>query len=675
MKNILLVIVLVSFISEMNAQDFKFGKVSKQELQETFYPLDSAANAAYLYKKRNTTFRYVQDKGFMVETEIQERIKIYNSEGFDWGTLEIDLYQSGGDDEKVSGLKAITYSLKNGKIIKTNLEKNDIFSEERNKYWKEKKFTMPNLSDGCVVEWKYKLTSPFRTIDDIQFQYEIPVKKTVVSIGIPEYYVYKKKAKGYIFVTPKTEKKRGQITINSKDRSGGEGNQGVVRTSFSQHKIDYSILKDSYDLDNVPALIEEPYVNNIENYLTGMEYELTSVKWPNEPIKYYSNTWEDVTKTIYRDSDFSNQIYKSNHFDDDLEAILSTAKTDSDKLVLIFDFVKQKIKWNNFYGYTSDNGTRKAYKEGVGNAADINLNLVSMLNYAGLKANPVLVSTRSNGMPIFPTISGFNFVIAGVEMGNGVVLLDATSEYSSPNIMPLRNLNWKGRMISENGSSAEIDLIPTKHSGTSASIMININEDGEVEGFFRKSYTNLEALKYRNKYANVKDEDIVIKIENENNGVEIDDFKIINKKDSYKPVTESCKFYSEDMLDVVGNKMYIKPLLFNSLGSNPFKLDKRDYPIDYGTPILEKNTIQITIPDGYKVTSFPENFGIGLSDNYGVYIFKVSVNGNKLSVQSQLKINSAIIPSQNYAELKDFYSQIVNKNAEFIVLEKTITTL
>ena len=670
MKKSLLVILFVSFGINSYAQDYKFGKVSKEELKETVYPQDSSANAAYLYSKRNTSFKYIQGQGFSVETEIHERIKIYNSEGFDWGTVEISLFQSGGNDEKVTGLKATTYTLEDGKIIETDLDKHDVFLEEKNKYWKENKFTMPNLSDGCVVEWTYKIKSPFSSIDDVQFQHEIPVKKSIVSIEIPEYYIYNKRTKGYLPITPKVETGNGEIRLNFKERTGGS--YTPVSTSYTQEKIGYRTKTDVYDLKDIPALIEEPYSNNIENYLSGIEYELTAINWPDEPIKYYSKTWEDVTKTIYSDSDFSSQISKTNHFDQDLNTILSGAKTDSEKLVLIFEFVKQKIKWNKIYGYSTDLGTSKAYKDGVGNDADINLNLISMLDYAGLKAYPVLVSTRSNGMPLFPTVSGFNFVIAAVKINGSFVLLDATNQYSTPNILPLRDLNWKGRVISDHGVSEEIDLTPTTHSGTISQIMISINEDTEVEGVFRKTYTNLSALNYRNEYGSVKDEDIVTKIEN--NGIEIDDFRIDHKKDCYKPLVESGKFYSESMLDVVGNKIYVKPLLFNSLTENPFKLDKREYPVDFGVPMSEKNSIQITIPEGYTVVSYPEAIGIGLPNEYGVYIFKISIKGNMVQVVSQLEINSAIIPQQDYGPLKEFFNQIVAKNTELIVLEKKTGT-
>ena len=45
-----------------------------------------------------------------------------------------------------------------------------------------------------------------------------------------------------------------------------------------------------------------------------------------------------------------------------------------------------------------------------------------MLNKAGFKASPVILSTRSNGIPIFPTIDGFNYVIAAIEIENDFVL-------------------------------------------------------------------------------------------------------------------------------------------------------------------------------------------------------------------------------------------------------------
>ena len=203
MKKILIAMVLTLMANEIIAQDYKYGKVSKDELLEKFYPLDSSVNAAVLYNNRKTYFEYQANEGFMVITEIHERIKIYNKEGFDWATKKIDYYHVLTTREKIINLKATTYTFDGNKIVETDLGKKEVFDQETNKFWSQQKFTMPNIKEGCVLEWSYKIVSPFKRIDDLQFQYEIPIKKIEAKMEIPEYFVYNKRFKGYYPVASK----------------------------------------------------------------------------------------------------------------------------------------------------------------------------------------------------------------------------------------------------------------------------------------------------------------------------------------------------------------------------------------------------------------------------------------------------------------------------------------
>lgn len=671
MKKILIAMVLTLMANEIIAQDYKYGKISKEELEEKYYPLDSSVNAAVLYKNRKTNFEYKQNEGFNVITEIHERIKIYNKEGFEWATKKIDYYNASTNREKIINLKATTYIFEGNKIVETDLGKKEVFDQETNKYWSQQKFTMPALKEGCVLEWTYKIISPFKRIDDLQFQYEIPVKKIEAKIEIPEYFVYNKRFKGYYPVSVNTESKNRSIILTNKSREGVESSRNLtVKTSVTQSKIDYISKIESYDIVNVPALIEEAYVSNLDNYKTAVQYEYSELHWPNEPIKYYSNTWDEVAKTIYTEYDFKSELNQSNHYSDDLAVVLASSSTDSEKITGIFELVKNKIKWNKYNGITKFNGTKKAYKEGVGNVADINLNLVSMLIKAGLKASPVILSTRSNGIPIFPTIDGFNYVIAAVEIENDFILLDATEEYSAPNVLPLRDLNWQGRIVRENGSSSWVNLIPTKLSETNSSMSIVFSDAGTIEGVKRTQYTNLNALNYRDNYAKMKDDDVILKVEEDNGKIEISDFRITNKSEIYKPIIETFKFSSDDLLDKIGNKIYFKPLFFDAMTKNPFKLEERDYPIDFDTPFIKDNKVGIKIPAGYVVESVPENLAIGLRDNFGVYKYIIKIEADMINIYSTLQINTAIFPAANYDEIKDFYKMIVNKNLEQIVLKK-----
>src|SRR5690606_35624861 len=175
MKNFTLLLLITTFLNFAYSQDFKFGKVSKEELQEKFNPLDSSAPATILYRDHKVYFNYVQSKGFEVITEVHERIKIYNEEGFQYATEQILLYKSGSDREKISKIKGVTYNIIDDKIIEDKLGKEAIFNNEYSKYRDEVKLTMPNIKEGTVIEYSYTIHSPFNNIDEIHLQFGIPV--------------------------------------------------------------------------------------------------------------------------------------------------------------------------------------------------------------------------------------------------------------------------------------------------------------------------------------------------------------------------------------------------------------------------------------------------------------------------------------------------------------------
>src|SRR6187431_274536 len=101
MKNFTYLLLLILFCSNVNAQEFKLGKVSIAELEQKVHPKDTAAIAAILFKKGQTRFEYSQTEGFKVVTEVSMRIKIYNKKGYDWANEEIH-FVSGSTSYKES---------------------------------------------------------------------------------------------------------------------------------------------------------------------------------------------------------------------------------------------------------------------------------------------------------------------------------------------------------------------------------------------------------------------------------------------------------------------------------------------------------------------------------------------------------------------------------------------
>ena len=652
------------------AQNYDFGKVSKEELEEKFNPLDSSASATYLYKQRKTYIQYSQTFGFQLITEIQERVKIYNQEGFDYATVEKYLYKSGSDKEELNGLRGNTYNLVNGKIEDTKLQKDGIFNSEYNKYNNLSKFTMPNIKEGSVIEYKYTIVSPFVTkVDDFVFQHAIPVKKIDAYFETPEYFSYKINTKGYYPVTPIHEAKSGRITTTTKERGVIPNKNGF--TSYSSSSLDYISNKTIYDLSNVPALKEEPFVNNIDNYRSAISYELSYTKFPQAAVKNYATTWEDVVRTIYESSSFGDELNKTGYFEDDVDAILSSVSDPLMRVSSIFNLVKSKVKWNGYYGKFCDDGVRKAYKDQVGNVAEINIMLTSMLRYAGLNANPVLVSTRQNGIPLFPTIDGYNYVISCVETDQGIILMDATNRYSTPNMLPIRALNWEGRIVRKDKSSTTIGLYPNAKSQETVLAMMNLNESGKLEGQLRSTATVYEAMAFRENYMETDKDQFLENLENKYNGMEISEFDVKDVEDLSKPVIESYKFTLENQADVINGKIYFSPLFFLKQSENPFKLDNREFPVDFGYSRASSYRLIINLPEGYQVESLPEQIVYQLPDNLGTYSYIIdNTQKNVIQISISNEINTPIVSPVHYEAIKAYFSGLVDKESEQIVLTK-----
>lgn len=657
---IALVILNIAF-----AQNFKFGKVSKEELQEKFNPQDSSASACYLYKFRKTEYVY-KDKVFVVQTIIHERLKIYNKEGFDYATKSINLYKNNSNKETVNGLKAYTYNIIEGKIEETKLRNDGIFDSELQMSLNQKKFTMPNIKEGCIIEYRYTIESPFsQNIDEFVFQHDIPIKKLEAKFEVPEYYNFKSKTKGYLKINRSETSKNEMITVKSKSHQL----QGGVIEKY-ENDLEYKVNIESYSMTNIPALNEEPYVNSINNYRSSLKHELSYTKFPNSQLKYYSTTWDDVVKTIYENSSFGNELKKTNYFEDDINAIINGVTEPMKKANLIFNFLKSKVKWNEYYGKYTNKGVKKAYKNQTGNVAEINLMLTAMLRYAGLNANPVLVSTRENGFPLFPTREGYNYIVSVLELENDVVLFDATSKFSSPNVLPYRALNWEGRIIRENGSTALVNLYPKKIAKNTMFLNINLDEDGVTNGLIRNVYTNHKGLNFRESYITKNKDEYNRNLENKLGGIKITDFEVKNELELAKPITSTFKFTAEDQYETIDDKIYINPLFFFTTKENPFKLDEREFPVDFGYPSKTTYRVNIKLPSDYIVEFLPEPISIKLPDGLGAFSYNLSSTNNGIQLVTIQSINTPIVASLYYKSLKEYFKQIVNKENEIIILVK-----
>lgn len=653
----------------INAQNYKFGKVSKEEVEAKVHPINPNANASVLFRQENIYYNFDDDNGFTLITEVHERIKIYNQEGFDWATKEIGLYISGYDDEKINGIRGETYYIENGKLVSQKLDKEGIFEEESNKFRKKTKLTMPAITEGCVIEYKYTKVSPFiYSIDKIPLQYTIPIDKIEVKVNIPEYFTFKKHSnpKSQLHFKVEESGKRKSYTRDNIVRSSGT----VISHSRSKSKLEYQEKIYSIEKENIPALKDEEFVDYLKNYAASLNMELLYTKFPSGAIENYTESWEDVADKIYKHENFGKELEKTKYFKEDIDELLSGITMPEDKLNAVFNFVKSKVKWNDYIGYYADNGVKEAYSEGSGNIADINLMLTSMLKYAGLNATPVLLSTKDNGIPIYPTRSGFNYVVSSVILKDKTILLDASQKYNIPGMLPDHAQNWLGRIIKKDGTSEWVELMTDKVSKYRTILKIQIEEDLLIKGKVTNIFDGYYARDYREHYKSLNEEGYIRDLEEDKGDIVISNIETKNAEVLNKSIRESYDFDLSNGVDKIGENIYLKPLFFLSRESNPFKSDDRTYPIFFKHPSKVSNTVYVKIPESYEIESLPKSEMFTINNDGAIFKLIVSANGAYLKIDSELQTNTVLYLPNEYDTLKEFYDQIVRKNSETIVLKK-----
>jgi hypothetical protein len=662
-----LIIALLFFVATYSQVKYELGKVTTAELEEKTHPKDSSAVAAFLFNKGKTYFNYKQGDGFFVYTEVEVKIKIYKKEGYDWANKSVAFYVEGNSDESVTFSKAFTYNLVNGKIEKTKLKSESEFVEKTNKYYSQKKIVMPNVKEGSIIEYMYLIKSPFITnLPTWEFQKDIPVNHSEFSFNTPEYFTYKPIQKGFYNPEYKSGYHNETITFTNVDRSAIYSGSA----SRTTQDVTFEVSENNFVIDNVPALVEEDFVNNINNYRSLVSYEHVATRYPNSTATVNALDWDGVVKTIYNYDNFGPELAKSGYFESDIKTLMAGLTTQEEKIVAILNFVKSKVKWNGMNGYSCNEGVKNAYKTNTGNTAEINLMLTAMLRYAGISANPVLVSTRANGIAYFPIRTAFNYVIAAVEIQDGLILLDATEKYSYLNILPVRDINWFGRIIRENGTSAEVDLMPKLVAKEAVNMSLVINGDGTVQGKIKSQLSNHLALSFRQSKLSLTKDAYLENLENKNNNIDISEYVRENETDLSKPIVENYTFSNSKDIDVINDKIYISPMLFLATNKNPFTKETREYPIDFGYPVESKYYISITIPEGYAVESLPKALSLSTGENVGSFKYIIGNTDRNIQIVVSESLMTPIVQSDFYPVLKDFFKQMVEKENEKIVLKK-----
>jgi len=663
LRNILLSGALfISILVCAQKPSMKYGKIDPALLSMKQYDADTSAGALILGDIGDISYNYDEKTGFTVELVRHVRIKVFNSKGFHTANFKIPYYTSGDLKEKVSRIKATAYNLDAGnKMVETDIDKANIFTEEISSKERSQNFSVPNVKNGTVFEVEYHIISDIIwEIRTWEFQSTVPSLFNELRVSIPEYFIFKTLMKGYLTPVVSDITNDTQTIFITND----DGSKSPILCNNLTKKLKFV---------NIPALKEEPYMNAISNYISSIEFEIASVNLPYTK-KDYTTTWEKISYNLWNDDDFGTQLKRNCPIKEEAD-LLKTAYTDpKERMIKAFELIRNSMTFNDRYGIYITKTLRKAWEEKKGKASDINLLLVSLLNELGIEADPVILSTRKNGIihPAQIMLSKFNYVIAEARIGTDKYLLDATDKKLSFNMLPERCLNGKGRRITQISDLNDwVPLSVNQQNERLLYMQTTVKPDGNISGDFNLmetmyfAYNRAILIKDEN-----SDEEYITEFESETNGLQINEFTIENIDDRSQPLV--MKYKADYLLSdgSIKDIIYMNPTLGEGIATNPFTTEIREFPVDFILPWSSKIINTITIPDGYTIAEMPKNAVISLPDQLGNYRYTIGATGNQIQLMCVVNIRASQIISANYPDIREFYSRIVAKNAEMVVLKK-----
>ena len=647
MKKIFLLLLLSSSI--LVAQKSKSSKMKQTNLEEikmTIYDKDSTATAVVLYEHAN---RYPDKENDEIpRTDYYYRIKILNKASFDLADISINLYK----EQKIKDIRAVTYNInENGTVSTTYLSDKNIFTTKERDTWTVKTFTLPNIKEGSVIEYKYSILSPYLSINDWYFQSDIPKIKSEFDASILGNYNYNIRIIGYLPL----DKNEPSIDKRCVIVDGvGEGACAVY----------------SYGMNDIPAFKEEDHMLSRKNYISRISFDLNSTTTYRGIVTDLTTTWKKADKTL-KDRFFNNQTSKKSFFKKNIpENILSTENT-LDRANKVFNFIKNHYTWNSNYWTNEDVKVKKAFNEKTGDVGEINISLYNSLKAANIDANLVVLSTRANGIPtkLYPIIYDYNYVIVQTVIDNKTYYLDATDKFHPFGQVPVRTLNGEARVINFKEKSLWVKLKPKYRSSTNISAKLSLDEEATFTGNLIIRRGGYYASAQRKKISLLSEDNYLEDFEDENENIEVDDYNVENIDDLKKTINENFTIRL-NMDESLGNKIRINPFLFDRIKQNPFKLKERSYPVDFAYSRISNNFLSLEIPENYSIVKLPEDKAISLPNNGGNFILKTKKKGNNINIITRLKIAKEHYSVEEYYALKEFYKQIIISESGYIILEK-----
>lgn len=613
----------------------EFGQFLASEKELKVCEFDPEAEAVIIFDKAESN----HNDEYNLITKRRLRIKILKQKGIQLADVSL-YYYSKDEFEFISDINAVVFNRDaSGHEETKELDKNTIFDARVSEFWSEKKFALPGVRVGSIIEYEYTVNSKnYNGLQDWYFQNELPVMLSSYRLVV---------LPNHEFAYNVSKSDQLPITVKN-DRTDG------------------STL---FEMKNIAALRQEPFMDARKDYLQKVEFQLSGYAGRMGGRTKYMTTWAELTRELMSNQNFGGQLNRNVQADE----LLASAKAVSspyEKMKMIYKYVQHHIFSKGNKTIYVQEGVKEAWKKKIGNSAEINLLLINLLKSADLDVYPLLVSERNHGKVKegYPFLDQFNNVLAWVEIHDQKYILDASSSYTPPEMIPPAIVNTKAFIVDRKRGGI-VNLEDKKRQERNKTVInAKVDEEGMVRGeVLTRSY---DYAKLHRKASLQKSKETLLSDYFTDGYTELktENFKVSNEDNDTLALEQ--KFDFSIPLNSSGEYRMLNLNLFTGFRSNPFISDIRFTDVNYG--YLQNHEILelISLPEGWEPEELPKDFRMITPDQSITCARYIKFTNNNLNVMFRIEFNRSLFDSGEYATLKEFYKKMTNLLNEQIILRK-----
>lgn len=412
-----------------------------------------------------------------------------------------------------------------------------------------------------------------------------------------------------------------------------------------------------------PVLTLEGGMPHVNDIVPRLRY--SSVKDWDSVYTWY----KDLAKGRYTpDADIAAKV----------QQLTDNLMTEDAKIRAIYHFVATNIRYVGIElgqsAYQPSPAT-EVFQMQYGDCKDKTTLLISMLDLAGIKAYPVLLSVAPYERvdTTLPSLSQFNHMVTAIPTSpDTYIWLDPTSTTCSYGDIPYNTQGRTGFLISDTyGEFVETPVYPPDTNRLVSTTELTLDNDGSVQGTLyiqtNGQYNLNTRWAYQQIHPNALKTTLATELSHQFPGIQVTWSDISDLNDLNVPVTINLGFHVENYGTWVGNDVLL-PLPIDEFAdyAETFANEQRTYSLDLGYPMQIEKAIRIQIPDGWAAT-LPKDIHHIIENAELTRQYKQV--GNVITYQLVFTLKNRIFPVAAYSAARSLFTALASEDGSHVLLK------